>query len=158
MPLVHVQLILKVRKWDNSLLHHFNHYHQVISLQHREAIDQETQRAHTPPGFCISHRTPGPLLSIAIFFINGNFVFVSLCPYLDTWSYLSLSGFESNHIEPFQCSLPWRGAVLLSHSMQAIGRATGPLLHSPSHLPTTTSNFRWALQTATAWRRAEGRE
>ena len=105
MPLVHVQLIHKVRKWDNSLLHHFNHYHRVIFLQHREAIDQETQTAHIPPRFCTSHWTPGPLLPIAIFFINGNFVFLSLCPYLDTWSYLSLV-LKATTSNPFSVLFP----------------------------------------------------
>lgn len=111
MPLVHVQLILKVRKWGaNSLLHHFNHYHQVISLQHREAIDQETQRAHTPPGFCISHRTPRTPPFHCYFLYQWKLCFLSLP--LPGHLILSVSvWFESNHIEPFQCSLPWRGAV-----------------------------------------------
>lgn len=127
---------------------------QSFPLQHREAIDQETKTAHTPLLFCIPHLIPGPLLFLAIFFINGSFVILSPNSYLGIWSYLSLPGYEINNIKPF----PWTRAVSCSHSLQRFGSDTGPLLLYLPQPPTSTSNFKWVLKTATIWGRAEGRE
>lgn len=135
MPLVRVQLVREAGAGLSDWCAAPAMSIEPCPLQHREALDRETETARRPPPFCTPRPTPGP--SFALLFSLSTAP-LHLSSDLGPRSYPSPARCAMNDINPFGGPRPGEE-------------------QAPSHpRPTpTTSDLRWAPKPASVWGRAE---